>query len=401
MDNLNASFKIAEMIFREVRNEISEEEKTALHNWLGEDPANKELYQKIINQKFLGEKLKTYNKYNSQLAWHKVSRQIRKPSVNKIIKLRKFLSYAAVVLPALIAGYLIIQKTVIDRNNQLTDVITIQTGTQKALLTLSNGTKLELDNSTEEAIVSEQEADITDVDNTLNYIAHQGHDDTKQEVYNTLETPKGGEYSILLSDGTRIWLNAATKLSYPVMFTGDKRKVHVEGEAYFEVAENRKKPFVVSTGKMDIEVLGTSFNVMSYSNEENIQTTLVEGKVRVNSTEKSKRNQSALEIHPGEQGIFEKANNRLISRQVDTKIYTAWKDGKFVVANETLEDFMRSLERWYNYETEYSSDELRNYHFSGTLDRYSDVSEILELISLTTDLSFEIKGKTILVKKKL
>ena len=399
MDNLNASFEIAELIFREVRNEINEEEKTVLHNWLSESSANKELYQKIINQKLIVEKLIILNKFDKQFAWQKVSKQIRKPAANKIIVLKKLLRYAAILIPALVAGYLIIQKTVIDKNHQLADVVSIQTGTQKAILTLGSGSEIELKNSIKEVIFSEQEAEIIDADNTLQYIAKKIH--ITKEVYNTLETPKGGEYSVQLADGTKIWLNAASKLTYPVEFVGNKRKVQIEGEAYFEVAKNRNKPFVVSTGKMEVEVLGTSFNVMSYRNEQNIQTTLVEGKIIVKTKEESNRNQSAIEISPGEQVVLEKENNRLISKQVDTDIYTAWKDGKFVVANETLEDFMRRLERWYNFETQYSSDELRNYHFSGTLDRYSNISDLLELISLTTNLSFEIKSKTILVKQKV
>ncbi len=390
------------MIIRQLRKEISEEEKTVLQNWLTESPANKKLYHKIIDQAHIKEKLKAYGKYNKQNAWKKIMKQIRKPGANRTVSLNKFLRYAAIFIPTLIGGYLFIHHTLTESNNQIVNTLSIETGTQKALLTLGNGIEIELKNSTEEVIISEQEADIIDVDNTLRYITTEVPGKTEvQEVYNTLETPRGGEYSIVLADGTKIWLNAASKLSYPVDFIGDKRKVQIEGEAYFEVAENRNKPFIVSSSEMEIEVLGTSFNVMSYKDEESILTTLVEGKVRVKMTDGGNRNLSSIGIIPGEQVVFKKEKNTLSSMQVDTDIYTAWKDGKFIVANETLEDLMRRLGRWYNFETDYSSSELRNYHFSGTLDRYSNISDLLELISLTTNLSFEIKSKTIIVKHKV
>ncbi len=400
---MNVPFEIGELIFRQLRNELSGNDKQKLDAWLNENPANRKLFDQIIRDESILKKLKIYHGYDTKTAWQNILSKTNEAVIVRSINYRKVLKYAAAILiPLLIGGYFLLDSSLFEKDKSSPVAAEILPGTQKAVLTLSNGEKIALDNNGEEKVIEEKHARIIDVHNMLRYTSTESVDNMEPEIaYNVLQTPRGGEYKVILPDGTKVWLNAATKLKFPTAFTGKERKVEIEGEAYFEVTKDISKPFLVHTGEMEIMVLGTSFNVNSYPDEIDIITTLVEGKVNIHKLSMADKRSTSHILIPGEQAVYKKKGHTIETKQVDTEIYTAWKDGRFIFARESLESMMRKLERWYNFETVYVNQEIRDYHFSGTLDRYEDISGILEMISLTTNISFEIRENTVIASKKI
>ena len=215
------------------------------------------------------------------------------------------------------------------------------------------------------------------------------------EAFNTLIIPKGGEYKIVLADGSRVWLNSETEFRYPVHFTGDFRKVYLKGEAYFEVARQETMPFIVETsGGIDVRVLGTRFNVASYENDADVVTTLAEGSVEVYTDEK------VMRIRPDEQVLVHKSSGVFERRQVDAATYLAWKDGKFIFEDQTLEQIIRQLQRWYQMDVFYSSEAVKQYRFSGDLKKYDDFGKIVEMIEEVAGLQISIKNNCVIIGAK-
>jgi transmembrane sensor len=209
--------------------------------------------------------------------------------------------------------------------------------------------------------------------------------------WRTIEIPKKGQYKLQLSDGTQVWLNSASTLRFPMKFETTNRTVYLEGEAFFEVTKNAQKPFIVKSTAHEVKVLGTSFNLSAYPNEA-IQTSLLTGAVEVKTPSKK------VNLHPGMQSAaFE---GQLISREVDVASISAWKDNRFVFAKEPLTSIMKKLERWYDVEFEIQpgSERLLTKTFSGSLTRYSNLSETLDLFSMTESLHYTIKGRRVYLK---
>ncbi len=399
MENYKNSFEIAEMINRYLKDELSLIEKEKLQKWIDEKPENKKLFDKIIDEENIKNKLKKYQNFNNKEAWDKIyNKTINTRKNTKIITL-KILKYAAVILiPILIGGYIIYNQYLIINKN-ITEIPQIEPGSQKAILILENGQSVNLGNTGKKVINVTDKSSIVDTNNTLIY--HEAKKIKKEikTIYNTLQTPRGGEYNLILSDGTKIWINADSEIKYPVQFNDSARKIYLKGEAYFEVAENKSKPFILTTNNIEISVLGTSFNVMAYFNENNIKTTLVEGKIKIGNISENIQESKEIYLNPGHQAVLNRESQQFEVKKVDTEIYTAWKDGKFVFANETLEEIMTRLGRWYDFETEFTDAEIKYYHFSGTLKRYENISEILKMMELTTKIKFEFKENLILIKK--
>ena len=222
------------------------------------------------------------------------------------------------------------------------------------------------------------------------------YQDTKKETtslqYNTLKTPRGGEYTITLSDGTRVYLNAASKLKYPVQFDSKRREVYLSGEAYFEVTKDMNRPFYVVTDAVRVKVYGTEFNVNT-NGIGGTQTTLVSGKVGIwgrGSVQEYIMKPSQL-AEFGDNGEFKGI------RDVDVKTYTAWKEGFFVFEDEGLEGILNRLSRWYDVDIFYSNERVKTYHFTGHMEKYENIETILNAISKMVGVHFTIKEKTIIV----
>lgn len=278
----------------------------------------------------------------------------------------------------------------------------IAPGGNKAFLTLADGTEVVLDMEKTGVLKETGNAKIVKQSGgELTYLPINEVGRTPM-VFNRLSVPKGGQYKLVLPDGTKIWLNSASSVRYPTAFSGVSREVELTGEAYFEVAKDSEKPFLITIynesqdNPVKIRVLGTHFNINAYRNEPVVKTTLLEGSVQV-----SKGTQKVL-LHPGEQAQV--ANSRLknaeilISRNVNTDGVIAWKNGLFRFENTAIKSIMMQLERWYDVEVDY--DDVPNLHFSGTISRDRHLSDVLHLLELTGDLKFEIVKEKLTVKRK-
>ena len=212
---------------------------------------------------------------------------------------------------------------------------------------------------------------------------------------NHIIIPKGKTYQLILSDGTHIHLNSESELIYPTLFTGNKREVTLIGEAFFEVAKDKEKPFIVKANEMEINVLGTTFNVCSYAKDKTISTTLIEGSVSVRA------NQGDTQIiKPSEQFTYNKENDRTNIRTVDTELYTSWIDGKYIFKHATLDEIINKLQLWYDFTVVYQDECLKNNRYSLIAEKDIDLDKLLEVISYTSEVKLERTGtNTINIKK--
>ncbi|MDC0103733.1 FecR family protein, partial [Flavobacteriaceae bacterium] len=268
----------------------------------------------------------------------------------------------------------------------------IESGKSKATLTLDNGKKIDL--------VEEQNLNlkldgttIVGGRNSITYLNKPS--DSKKQKYNSLKTPRGGEFFITLSDSTKVWLNAESELKYPLVFLGDKRTVELKGEAFFEVAHNQNIPFQVVTNDQIIEVLGTTFNISSYQDDAEVITTLIEGKVKVNQKFGDKK---SIFLSPSEQSILNKENLKIESFKIDPAHFIAWKSGKFYFRQQKLKDITKVLSRWYDVEIIFVNSYLENKRFTGRFKRYENFDHVRSVIELTEEVTLVKKGRIILVK---
>jgi ferric-dicitrate binding protein FerR (iron transport regulator) len=214
-----------------------------------------------------------------------------------------------------------------------------------------------------------------------------------EAFYNKITTPRGGQYQVTFSDGTKVWLNAASSIRFPVVFTGKYRKVEITGEAYFEVAKNKAMPFKVKANNSEIEVLGTHFNVSAYNDEAEIKATLLEGKVKVSALDSDNKLPAVLE--PGEQAAINKEGKIDIKNNADTEEVMAWMNGYFQFKSADLKTILRQIARWYDVDIEYKGN--ANMLFTGQLTRNENVSKVLSKLALTGEVHFKIEGKRIIV----
>lgn len=257
-----------------------------------------------------------------------------------------------------------------------------------ATLTLGDGSKVVLDSLSNGLIANQGNAKIIKLNN--GELAYENANSTDKVVYNTMSTPVGGQYQLTLPDGTAIWLNAASSITYPTAFTGTERTVSITGEVYFEVAKNPKQPFKVKTGDQVIEVLGTHFNVNTYSDEQTLKTTLVEGKVKVST------GAGSLLLQPGQQASNNKGQLNL-NPNPDLEETLAWKNGIFQFNGTNIETIMRNVARWYGVEVVYK-DKIEE-QFVAEIPRNVPVSKLLELLELTKQVKFSVNNKVITVTK--
>jgi ferric-dicitrate binding protein FerR (iron transport regulator) len=273
-------------------------------------------------------------------------------------------------------------------------------GGNKAVLTLANGAQIILDSATNGALTQQGNTKIIKLDNgQLSYNSLNGSSSspkTGEILYNIISTPRGGQYQVVLADGSKVWLNAASSLRFPTSFTGKERDVALTGEGYFEVAHNATKPFKVSVMGTEIEVLGTHFNVNAYDDETTIKTTLLEGSVKVGKGSASKT------IRPGEQAQIENHDNslnpKIMIQAVDIDAAVAWKNGRFIFHGNDIQSVMRQLARWYDVDVSYQGN-VTDEEFVGVINRsrYENISEILDMLEKTRTVSFAISGHHVTV----
>ena len=309
-------------------------------------------------------------------------------SPKRVIPFLRVASIAAAILIIATTAYIFLkndsQKP--KANNMVANnPIDIAPGSNTAILTLADGSTIKLDDKADGNLKELPGLIITKTHKgELIYTVNSSPDNAAKLSYNTVTTPKGGQYQVLLPDGTHVWLNAASALTYPQAFAGKTRVVKLKGEGYFEVAKNKAMPFHVITGSQDVEVTGTHFNVNGYMDDQTINTTLLEGAVTVHNQGRSQK------ITPGQQAIVLSNPVSIKIDVVDTEQVVAWKNGLFEFNNASLKQVMNQLERWYDIKVDYSSLPAKRYN--GMVPRSANLSKVLKMLEVTSDIKFRIES---------
>lgn len=393
MRTINDDFYIANLIARFLSESITSEESEKLRIWREKDIKNENLFQKICNKDNQKKHFEQSITFSSKTGWEGVKNRIsREKKKSMAIRLLK---YAAIIILPLILIHISIIYFLSDspaKHQEIASTVTskILPGTSKAILTLDSGKKIQLGKNTGDSSVQ------TDIDSMqrhssiLNYqLAQNNKPGDKIISYNKIDVPQGGEYTVILSDGTKVHLNSMSCILFPVQFpsTG-KREVELTGEAYFEVAKTGQ-PFIVKTKLSKVEVLGTIFNISAYPNETN-QTTLIIGSVRVNNIAGQNRI-----LQPSQQISISSEGQLMKTVTVDTSFYTSWVKGMIHFKDQRLEDIMKILSRWYDMKIVYTNEQLKDTRFGCNINRYDKIDPFINLLEKTEKVHCKIEGKII------
>jgi len=396
MEGINISKdNIIDLIKEYQQRNISEDGIQKLKEWLSEDKANSEEFAKYLALLKESEALGNLNKIKQEDAWMNISKSLSKLEKKvKVRRLNAWLPYVAAVVVLFVVSYFMIEQVRNDydfgKDYNFAEVSSI--GSKKAVLILERGRKVNLEESTD-SVFKETDGTLI-LKNAASELVYNNASSAKsKEIYNQIKIPRGGEYSLVLADGTKVWLNSESSLRYPVQFVGNMRKVELTGEAYFEVTHNLNKPFIIQSHDTEIKVLGTSFNVSSYDDDEYIATTLVEGSVEVSCL----GNKELLK--PGFQARVKRGGNRFKVEKVNADLYTSWKDGVFRFNNQSLEEICYQLSRWYNVEFFFTDHKYRELRFTGAAKKNKSLDFALGMIEKMADVHFAIKDDKIIVGK--
>lgn len=383
------SDRIIEIIEKYRRNEITSEEFLFLKEWISQSSENETFilnYIKLYKTEMQWEVNQNLNKQDS---WNQLF--IRLNQYRRKKQMLQLTVAACSLIVLCVASYFLLAPATL-YNNDKTKLIELfpHTGTSQALLTLSTGKTVQLQDT---ATFEIKESDGTIINySSFQTVYRKNKTSDKQILYNTLSVPRGGEYSLTLPDGTKVWVNAESTIHYPIHFIKD-RIVELTGEAYFEVKKNDKMPFTVKVGDNKVQVLGTKFNISAYKSE-SMFTTLVEGKVNIQVKSRT------LDLKPNEQAEIAADNSTITVRQVNATMYSSWATGVFEFENTSLKDIMGQLSRWYNTKIEFASPEIENIKFTGTILRNKTLGFALYIIQQVSDVKFEKEDYCIKVSKR-
>jgi ferric-dicitrate binding protein FerR (iron transport regulator) len=382
------AYRVARLIAAFIRGTITRKEHEELDAWVEASDENMKLFGKLIDEVNIDAATSWMQELETEkaLAEKKQQLQFERPA-GKRVWLR-FLPYAVAASILLLLGWIFWNKGPDSNNKEQASISPsndIAPGSNKALLVLSDGTKVELDSFANGRILRQGNTGINKKDGLLEYANGSA---SGELLYNTVSTPRGGQYKLTLSDGTRVWLNAASSIYFPVTFAGSDRIVSVSGEVYFEVAKNPGKPFKIKVNDILVEVLGTHFNINAYEDEPVIKTTLAEGALRIIKNDKE------ILLKPGQEARVSRSNGiETVSAQLDETL--AWKEGNFLFRDQQIEAIMRQVSRWYDAEIIYQDRPAD--HFNVEIARNVPVSKLLHFLELTDRVQFTIEGKTITV----
>ncbi len=349
-----------------------------------------DLYEELRRYKESGQKLEQIDAPNIGLEWQKLTYKLKEQQRRK----RGWMVAASVAVLLSCTFILQFDRIINQMDQDGNQLAQIEKGYSKALLITSGGNEYRLEEGMNRIISEKEGVQIhTDSNHVVQYSGIAGEsDESLADMYNTLKVPRLGEYQLVLSDGTKVWLNSESELRYPVKFTGETREVELLGEAYFDVEKNPNKPFFVKTSNVNTRVLGTEFNISAYPNEE-LNITLVEGSIELNSEQISDK----MRLIPGDNANLKIGGDQIHVSQVDVRKYTAWRDGYFYFEKERLEDILVKLERWYDFKVFYQNPAVKDYTFKMRADRNQDFAEIVSRLEQTGRISIEIKGNVIVV----
>lgn len=377
---------ITRLVALYLRGELGAEETVELEKWRGASVHHEEMFQRMISASHFEASVRRFVKSNAEqeAEWQLIRRRTIAKERRPVWKIFR---YAALwLLPLLIGGgiYFFIHEP--DKAEEQV-VVAFAPGGSHAILELGDGTRVDLGDSLRRMSVQGKGWQV--LQDSLRY---RPDGQAIVEEYHTLKVPRGGEYTLFLADGTKVFLNAESSLKYPVRFAGDLRKVKLEGEAYFEVTRDETKPFVVEVNELQVKVLGTSFGVRAYADENNVLTTLVSGKVHVLTGGK------VFDLNPSEQAVYHKQENTVKVASVDTELFVGWKDGRLVFDNCPLEQILNDLGRWYSFEVFYADQHSRKIPFSLNIRKHEKFTRVLELMRGTGKIQFDINKNTVIVR---
>lgn len=376
--------EIQKLAYKWKNNTITPEEKEKLDNWYQEHSEEQLTWAKDNNEEALRERLLR------NILIKNGNHKLRKMQLSRTVY-----KYAATVLVVVAFGiwFFLNNKDVdIKTETVVQSTINIDPGKETATLVLGDGTELQLDTVSNGLISTNDAVEINKTGAAVNYQNEQSLKDEKQPVkYNTIYTNRGNQFQIILADGTKVWLNSESSIRYPTQFNGNTREVELTGEAYFEVVKNKQQPFYVNAKGIEVEVLGTHFNVNAYADEPFIKTTLVEGSVKVS------REDNSVLISPGEQAMAANSETGIKVLKVDVQQVLAWQQGFFEFTNISLPEIMRQISRWYNIDIKLE-DGKYNERFGGRISKNLNLEKVLELLR-TSGIEFEMKEDRVLVVK--
>lgn len=384
--------KISTLIAEFIKGEIEESGLAELEDWIEASPENKRLFESLLQQKNFEQRLLNSPDINIEGAY----RQLKQKIVSRHLPVAKqrtanwklVSALAASVLIPLTIGIVFFQSP---SKEQVAEVAVIEPGNHKAQLFFSTGEKIELDKNTSDTIYRDNTTVVAN-NGTLSY----SNASTEEAQINKVVVPRGGEFQMTLADGTKVWLNSESELTFPTTFNGDTRMVEVVGEAYFKVAHSKKKPFLVKTAGQTVRVLGTEFNIRSYAEENNVATTLVEGSIELSSTENLFE---SIRLSPGEQTNLNAANQKLIKQAVHVDEFVSWKSGEYIFKSKPLVEVMNELARWYDLEVEFNDESIKKSIVTGKFKRTNTFNAFVELLDKIEVARFEITDNKVLISE--
>lgn len=380
-----------DLIYRILAGEASVEEQEKFRVWLRESGEHQAFFQEIEQAWYTGKYTARWKNVEMSAAWRAVEHRHEYRRKRRLWQ--RGWSVAAAVVMVICFTWMMFPGKKDMSVSTIAQSSVGRPGESKALLVLSSGVKVELDNRIGDTI-QEKGLPILNEKDYIDYSKLDHDSQVKSVVYNELIVPTGGEYRLVLADGTVVYMNSESRLKYPVKFVGNERGVELEGEAYFEVTRDEAHPFVVYTDRLNVKVLGTGFNVMAYKGDSRTEVTLVDGKVDVTSG-----NISEI-LAPSQQFMMNNENREYQVRSVNVNTYVDWKSGILNFDAMPLEELVDKLGRWYGMKFFFSKESLKRLRFSGAFKKYNDINYILGLIEATTDVSFKIKGDVIVVNEK-
>jgi len=396
---------LAALLLKQLRHEITDAELQYLENWKASHPSHALVSEQVNDSEQLLNDLLAMKQVDMESRWRQISAQIN-PVKQPVPLYRRWYVYAAAAIVLIIAGaiswpYLTSKKTlppVVENKEHKANDFDIPPGSNRAMLTLANGSVINLENAANGEVANEGNENVVKLkDGELKY-EHKTGTETTEAIINTLSTPRGGQYSVVLPDGSKAWLNAASSIKYPTHFSGKERRVAITGEVYFDVAklhgtEGKTQPFIVDvlppTGKglgAEVEVMGTRFNIMAYNDEQAITTTLVNGKVKVSVPASTPGENPYKLLAAGQQAQIQQPIKGSITGDLikvvkveDLDDALAWKNGYTSLNNSGIKEIMRTLSRWYNIEVNFPG-KVPDYKFSGSIPRSENLSTVIQTL---------------------
>lgn len=380
-----------DLIAKYYSNSLTEDESAKLKFWIDEHPENKNAFINYISLLQDYQKIEFLERFDRKTRFNILTQNIQR---NRKIRIIRNISIAASFLILVSVGIAIrfntrskdlrIEQTSIDQLGE--------TGGKKAILTFANGKSVNLD-AQENEFFKEEDGTLIEKDNNNNLSYKSDSKSNNSNLFNTVEVPRGGEYSLVLSDGSKVWLNAESSIRFPVTFNSVERAVYLTGEAFFDVKSDPERPFIVHSFDTKVKVLGTRFNINGYPEKDYISATLVDGELEVYNKTQNKI------IYPGTQALLFKADSNIQVNKVNTNLYTSWVNGILEFENRDLEYIMIQLSRWYQVDFKFKDDNIKNTRFSGAIKRNNSFEYALDLIERISDVNFTVKNSTIVIEK--